>query len=51
MQEDNYRQKGLRQKLVNIIASKGIVDKNVLQAINTIPRHLFLDSAFLENSI
>lgn len=46
--EDTYRHKGLRKKLVQIIKEKGIKDENVLTAINTIPRHFFLDSAFDE---
>lgn len=44
--EDSYRHKGLRKKLVDNIRSKGITDDRVLNAINTIPRHYFLDSAF-----
>ena len=44
--EDSYRHKGLRKKLVDKIRSKGITDEKVLHAINTIPRHYFLDSAF-----
>ena len=43
---DSYRHKGLRKKLVDQIRSKGITDEKVLHAINTIPRHYFLDSAF-----
>jgi protein-L-isoaspartate(D-aspartate) O-methyltransferase len=46
--EDSYRHKGMREKLVEGIRSKGITDKRVLQAINDIPRHFFLDSAFDE---
>ncbi|MCC6815850.1 MAG: protein-L-isoaspartate(D-aspartate) O-methyltransferase [Saprospiraceae bacterium] len=46
--EDNYRQKGLRRKLVEQLRKKGIHDVNVLNAINTVPRHLFLDTAFEE---
>lgn len=48
MIEDNYRHKGLRKKLVEILVEKGIKDENVLEAINTIPRHQFLDSSFLK---
>lgn len=44
--EDSYRHKGLRKKLVEIVRSKGITDEKVLHAIDTIPRHFFLDSAF-----
>lgn len=44
--EDNYKQKGLRRQLVDNIRKKGITDENVLAAINNIPRHYFLDTAF-----
>lgn len=47
MLEDNYRHKGLRKKLVEIVKNKGIHDEGVLEAINNIPRHQFLDSSFL----
>jgi protein-L-isoaspartate(D-aspartate) O-methyltransferase len=46
--DDTYRHKGLRKKLVDIIREKGINDEAVLAAINNIPRHFFLDSAFDE---
>ena len=46
--EDSYRHKGLRKKLIDILKEKGITDNNVLDAINNIPRHFFLDSAFDE---
>src|ERR1043165_5223197 len=44
--EDTYRHKGLRKKLIELLREKGITDENVLTAINNIPRHYFLDSAF-----
>ena len=46
--EDTYRHKGLRKKLIDILRDKGITDNNVLDAVNNIPRHFFLDSAFDE---
>jgi protein-L-isoaspartate(D-aspartate) O-methyltransferase len=46
--EDTYRHKGLRKKLVATVKSKGISDEKVLHAIERIPRHFFLDSAFDE---
>lgn len=46
--EDTYRHKGLRKKLVDVIRGKGITDEKILDAINNIPRHYFLDSAFDE---
>ncbi len=45
---DTYRHKGLRKQLVSEIASKGIEAIEVLAAIENIPRHFFLDNAFLE---
>lgn len=44
--EDTYQHKGLRKKLVDQLREKGITDELVLKAMNTIPRHYFLDSAF-----
>ena len=46
--EDTYRHKGLRKKLAEGIREKGITDERVLNAIDNIPRHYFLDSAFDE---
>lgn len=46
--EDSYRHKGLRKKLVETVKSKGITDEKILAAIEKIPRHFFLDSAFDE---
>lgn len=46
--EDNYRHKGLRRKLVEEIRGKGIRSEAVLKAIEDLPRHWFLDPAFLE---
>lgn len=36
--------------MVNVIKAKGIADKNVLDAIGSIPRHLFMDSSFLDHA-
>lgn len=44
--EDTYLHKGLRKKLVEEIKQKGIKDQKVLEAINKVPRHLFMDSSF-----
>ena len=46
--EDNYRHRGLRRKLVSEIQEKGITDVNVLEAIGNVPRHLFMDSSFVQ---
>ena len=45
-QEDTYMHKGMRRQLINLLREKGIQDERVLNAMNTIPRHWFLDSAF-----
>lgn len=46
--EDTYRHKGLRKQLVDLLRTKGIDDPRVLAAINEVPRHVFLDSSFVE---
>jgi protein-L-isoaspartate(D-aspartate) O-methyltransferase len=46
--EDTYRHKGMRKKLTETVKNKGITDEKVLDAIEKIPRHFFLDSAFDE---
>lgn len=43
---DNYREKGARKKLVEILSERGISDKKVLKAIGKVPRHYFFDEAF-----
>jgi protein-L-isoaspartate(D-aspartate) O-methyltransferase len=48
MMVDSYKHKGLRKQLVETVREKGISDENILAAIGKIPRHLFLDSSFLE---
>jgi protein-L-isoaspartate(D-aspartate) O-methyltransferase len=47
---DTFQHKGLRKKLVEIIRSKGIRDERILEAIGKIPRHLFMDSGFINFS-
>ena len=45
-QEDTYLHKGMRKQLVDTLRNKGIKDEKVLAAINNVPRHFFLDTAF-----
>ncbi|MBG38052.1 MAG: protein-L-isoaspartate O-methyltransferase [Flavobacteriales bacterium] len=45
--KDSFLHKGLRKKLVDEISKKGITDSKILDAIMNIPRHLFLDNAFI----
>ena len=44
--KDTSKHEGLRNQLAKLLEEKGIKDKNVLDAIRKIPRHLFLDSSF-----
>ncbi len=48
--KDTFKHKGLRQQLVNTLISKGITNEAVLKAIGAIPRHLFMDSGFLDHA-
>jgi protein-L-isoaspartate(D-aspartate) O-methyltransferase len=50
MLEDNYKQRGLRNKLVKILEKKGISDQGVLKAIGTVPRHFFFENALWEHA-
>ncbi len=43
---DTEKHQGLRNQLVKLLEQKGITDKNVLESIRKIPRHLFLESGF-----
>lgn len=43
---DDYKHKGARKKLVELLVSKGITDAKVLSAIQTIPRHFFFSATF-----
>ncbi len=43
---DTLKHRGMRNKLAQIVADKGITDEKVLDAIREVPRHLFLDSGF-----
>ncbi len=47
MVEDNYRHKGLRKRLVEELRDMEITNSEVLAAIGAIPRHAFMDTAFL----
>lgn len=50
MTNDTYRHKGLRRQLAALLKEKGIEDAEVLKAIETVPRHLFLNSSFIERA-
>jgi protein-L-isoaspartate(D-aspartate) O-methyltransferase len=45
---DSFMHQGMRRKLVEAIRQKGIADEAVLDAINAVPRHLFMDNSFVQ---
>jgi protein-L-isoaspartate(D-aspartate) O-methyltransferase len=50
MLEDNYKQRGLRNKLVKILEKKGITDPGVLAAVGKVPRHFFFENALYDHA-
>ena len=48
--KDTFKHKGLRQQLVSVVRKKGIKDEKVLTALGNVPRHLFMDSSFLDHA-
>lgn len=48
--KDSFKHKGLRQKLIDSLREKGIKNEKVLEAMNRVPRHLFMDSGFINHS-
>ena len=46
--KDTFRHKGLRNIMVDGIRRKGIRDEKILGVLNVIPRHLFMDNAFIQ---
>ena len=46
--QDTLRHQGLRKRMVEGISIKGVKDEKVLEAIGKVPRHLFMDSSFIQ---
>ena len=46
--EDSFRHQGLRKRLIEQLTGKGIRNTKILDAMNKIPRHLFMDNAFVD---
>lgn len=46
-ENDGLRHQGMRKKLVEGLKIKGIRDEKVLEAIGKVPRHLFMESSFI----
>ncbi len=47
---DQYKYKGMRKRLAESIGRQGAFDPRILRAVEDIPRHFFLDSAFAEQA-
>jgi len=50
MKQDTTKHQGKRRQLVLVLEQKGITQAAVLNAIGDIPRHLFLDSRFVDHA-
>lgn len=48
--KDTFTHQGMRKVLVATLKKKGITNENVLKAIGKIPRHLFMDSGFINHA-
>lgn len=48
--KDTLKHRGMRNNLAELLEAKGIRDVKVLDAIRTVPRHLFLDSGFEDHA-
>lgn len=48
--KDSFVHQGMRNRLVETLRQKGIKNELVLKAIGKVPRHLFMDSGFLEHA-
>jgi len=50
MVEESFEAKGKRKRLIEELRSKGITDESILKAMGRVPRHLFMDDAFLKHA-
>ena len=48
--QDSFIHKGKRKQLLDKLRQKGISDEQVLEAMDQVPRHLFMDSSFLDHA-
>jgi protein-L-isoaspartate(D-aspartate) O-methyltransferase len=48
--EESFEAKGKRKKLIDELRRKGIDDEKVLEAMGRVPRHIFMDDAFLRHA-
>lgn len=45
---DTFKHQGLRRQLIDLLREKGIQQEQILDAMMRVPRHFFMDSAFLK---
>lgn len=45
--EDSFRHQGMRRQLLATLREKGVKDEKVLEAMMRVPRHAYMDKAFL----
>jgi protein-L-isoaspartate(D-aspartate) O-methyltransferase len=50
MIEESFEAKGKRKRLIEELRGKGISDERVLKAMDRVPRHIFMDDAFLRHA-
>jgi protein-L-isoaspartate(D-aspartate) O-methyltransferase len=48
--EESFEARGKRRKLIEELRRKGIDDEKVLEAMGRVPRHIFMDDAFLRHA-
>ena len=48
--KDTFKYKGMRKNLINDLKNKGIDQDLILEAFDLVPRHYFLDNAFVEQA-
>lgn len=49
MQDKDFLYKGQRNKLITTLKEKGITEENILNAIDTVPRHIFFQNTGMLN--
>jgi protein-L-isoaspartate(D-aspartate) O-methyltransferase len=47
MIHDTFKHKGMRRQLLNELKERGVGNAAVLEAMEAVPRHIFLDNAFV----
>jgi protein-L-isoaspartate(D-aspartate) O-methyltransferase len=47
---DTYRHKGMRRRMIKALQDKGLTDQRVIEAMEKVPRHSFVDTAFVEHA-